>query len=91
MRSMAAVGIISMLLVFSYIELPSFEEVDYIIHEMETAMFIHEWYIENDYHREYTGSVAWHLKWVDTYNRTINLLVSYRSLLEILNGGIYLK
>ncbi len=86
----AAIGIILMLVSTSYV-LPTVEEIDYIIQEMETALFIHEWYVEHDYHREITGTVRHHLKWIDTYNRTIIVLRTYRNWIKILRGGIYLK
>ena len=90
MRNVVIVGLVSTLLCFSF-ALPSLEEIDYLIEEMEYCMEIHEWYIENNYARSFTGSVEWHLRWIDTYNRTVAVLGSYRSLLSLLEGGIYLK
>lgn len=75
------------LILTGYLVLPSYEEIDYLIGEMEYCIEIHEWYIENDYQREYTGSEEWHSRWIDTYNRTITVLVSYRSVLGLLSWG----
>ena len=63
--------------------LPRIEEIDYLIGELEYGMEIHEYYLENDYHREYTGTREWHERWIDTYNRTINVLQSYRQVLGL--------
>ncbi len=60
---------------------PSVLDVEYAISDARFAQEIHQWYIENDYHREYTGDVEWHEGWVASYDNTISILESYKSLL----------
>jgi hypothetical protein len=70
-----------MIILFSLVStMPTFEEVDYLIDELEYCIEIHQWYIDNDYHPEYTGDDEWHMRWVDTYNRTIIVLNAYKRL-----------
>lgn len=68
--------------------LPSYEEIDYLIEEMEHGMWIHEqWADYVELHPELAetmGDAEWHMHWVDTYNRTIIVLRSYRQLLSAL-------
>ena len=64
--------------------LPTIEEVDYAIEEIEYCMWIHQWYVENDYMRKYTGDVEWHERWIDSYNKTLEILYAYRYLIKML-------
>ena len=83
--------VVSILLSGSFF-IPSYQEIDYLIGELKYCIEIHEYYIENNYHREYTGSEEWHSRWIDTYNRTIIVLVSYRNVLKMLSwGDLYIK
>ena len=76
MRTLLVVAVITLALFSS--SLPDHKEIDCLIEELEYCMEIHEWYIENDYYRNLTGSEEWHNRWVDTYNRTIIMLRDYR-------------
>ena len=82
-RTMSLIVLVVAVLTLAFIfsALPDIEEIDYLIGEMAEAMEIHEWYVENDYYPEFTGSVDWHIRWVDTYNRTISMLMSYRAVM----------
>ena len=64
--------------------LPTIEEVDYVIEEIKYCMAIHQMYVEGDYKPEYTGGVEWHERWVDSYNRTLEVLYAYRYLITML-------
>ena len=65
--------------------LPTVEEVDYVIEEIEYCLAIHQRYIENDYMPKYTGDVEWHERWIDSYNRTLEILYAYRYLIKMLS------
>ena len=64
--------------------LPTIEEVDYVIKEIKYCIEIHQWYIENDYKRKYTGDVEWHERWIDSYNKTLEILYAYRHLIKMI-------
>ena len=63
---------------------PSVVEVELALSDIRNARDIHLWYIDNDYKREYTGDVEWHQNWVVSYNRTIVIMESYKSILTLL-------
>lgn len=64
--------------------LPTLEEVDFIIEEIELCIEIHQWYIDHDYQRRYTGDTEWHQRWIDTYEKNIEILYAYRYMIRIL-------
>lgn len=64
--------------------LPTVEEVDYVIEEIKYCMSIHQMYVEEDYMPKVTGGVEWHERWVDSYNRTLGVLYAYRHLIKML-------
>ena len=66
------------------LNLPTIDEVDYVIEEIKYCIEIHQWYIENDYKRKYTGDVEWHERWIDSYNKTLEILYAYRYLVKML-------
>jgi len=75
---------ISGIIVFVQLNTPSITDIETRIINMTYALEIHQWYVEHDYYREYTGSVEWHMVWVETYNNTINILESYKQILLVL-------
>jgi len=63
---------------------PSIIEIEYAVSDARFARDIHQWYVDNDYYREYTGDIEWHQEWVKSYNHTISILESYKRLVDII-------
>lgn len=59
-------------------------DVEGALSDARYARDIHQWYIDNDYNREFTGSIEWHEDWVESYNDTIAVLASYKQILVLL-------
>ena len=79
--------ILLFVLLLGSVNLPSLDDVDKCIEDIEYARDIHQYYIENiDRHdASVVGDVEWHMKWVESYNNTLEILYSYRTLLSYLS------
>jgi len=63
---------------------PTILEVEYAISDITYARDIHQWYIDNGYEGVSFSDLEWDQEWVRSYNKTLDVLESYKQLLLIL-------